>query len=181
MFVIVLAISVCVGCSLSQEKPSEEVMKDIIMQFALKNIKSPSMFPNTIYVKGDNVEINDFKFDTFQITNGFYSKEQGGGGESTPYNIEVNIKISYDKTTSFINGRNSSIQSSTERINILKQRLDRRYHPGDIQEIKEMEVNIEAANKIPDIVKENKEIIQSNVKSFFVKKGVKWYGWEGWK
>ena len=78
IFAIMMAMCFCVGCSSSQEKPSEDVMKNEI----LKTLP----WANRADVK--------YSIDKFKITNGFFSKEKGSGGESTPYCIEVNFKLS---------------------------------------------------------------------------------------
>jgi hypothetical protein len=81
MSIVIMVMCLCVGCS-SSDKPSEDTMKNIIATIHLK--------PFLI-----NKQVSELKFESFKITNGFFSKNKGGGGESTPYNIEVNYKYSY--------------------------------------------------------------------------------------
>ena len=77
---IVMIICFCVGCSSFQEKPSEEMMKDLMMSLVLKDHQKVKY---------------SYKFDTFNITNSFFSKSKGSGGESTPYCIEGQFKLSW--------------------------------------------------------------------------------------
>lgn len=78
MFSIMLVMCFCVGCS-SSNIPSEDEMKGIIMTIEMGHVLNDKRFK--------------LEFDSFKITNGFVSKNKGGGGESSPYCIEVNYKL----------------------------------------------------------------------------------------
>jgi hypothetical protein len=65
----------------SEEIPSEEIMKKILLNRIIINDLGLFKFTNA-------------KFDVFQISNGFFSKDNSGSG-STVYTIRVNYKISY--------------------------------------------------------------------------------------
>jgi hypothetical protein len=164
-FVIMMAIYLCLGCS-SSERPSDEVMKNII-----------------VLIEGiDNAKLVNLKFDTFNITNSFLSKNKGSGGETTPFNIEVNYKIIY---TLLIN---NTLKEKQEIIAYNKQVIDRlekdlNYYNSKklttqdfmyIQDIKnEIEIWKKCLEDNINLIEENKEIIQNNVKLTFNKKGNK--------
>lgn len=232
--VVMMVVGLCVGCS-SSSKPPEEIIKNIIMQYALKD--------NGLDINDKN--ITNLKFASFNITNGFVSKTPGGGGESNPYNIDVDYRISYiynsylaDYKISKINEYNKEITSFTEYLNskkllinsltteiaslrvelkdIMKAMLlpkaewptlsylhdldyKKQVTEGEIRskvgllrdansEISRMDELIKGRNQminelnqLPDTKQDNKEIVNNGARYSFVKKGDKWYGFQGWK
>ena len=80
MSVIMMLICLCVNCSYSQEKPSEEVIKNIIARITLS-------IPQGSRTTGEYSQID---FVTFNITNSFISKK------NNRYCIEVNYILEYN-------------------------------------------------------------------------------------
>lgn len=76
--VVMMVMGFRVSCSYSQDKPSEEVMKNIISQ---------------VIIPGFSKDIHtNIKFDTFQITHSFFKKGTDGRDK---YCVEINYYISY--------------------------------------------------------------------------------------
>jgi hypothetical protein len=63
----------------SQDKPSEEVIKDFIISKEFQ----------------DRSNLSNIKWDKFKITKEIFSKNKGTGGENMSYCIEVDFKISF--------------------------------------------------------------------------------------
>lgn len=194
--IITVLIYLCVGCSLSS-KPPEEVIKNVIAQFS--NL-------------ANNKDVSGVKFDTFNITNGFVSKTPGGGGESSPYNIEVDYKVSFTLNKYVVGQKSDKVKSINDEIikteiqlnqllefgKVLQSQIE---NPGistlevineNIQsnsasaegcrvKILNLKNQIESINQQPDLIVEKKEIVNNNARFWFVKKGDKWYGGEGWR
>ena len=80
MFVIMMLICLCVNRSYSQEKPSEEVIKNIIARITLS-------IPQGSRTTGEYTKIN---FVEFNITNSFISNK------NYRYCIEVNYILEYN-------------------------------------------------------------------------------------
>jgi hypothetical protein len=86
---IMIVMIFCVPYSYSQIKsseeiPSEETMKNILLNKIIVNDIGLFKFTNA-------------KFDIFQISNGFFSKDKDDG-VSTIYNVQINYKISYERS-----------------------------------------------------------------------------------
>ena len=81
MFVIMMLIFLCVNRSYSQEKPTEEVMKNIIARITL-------FIPQGSRTTG---EYTNIKFVEFNITNSFISNK------NNRYCIEVNYILEFNR------------------------------------------------------------------------------------
>lgn len=149
-------IIICVGCS-SSNKPSEEEMKNIILQLVI----SRTLLNNNI----DNFET--IKYDKFHITNEFVSKTPGGGEESSPYCVEVDYIISWKIG-----------EDNKTKIKNLQKIIDE--YPGLLSN-KERLNEIEQLKKMPDKELIKQEEVGNNKRFSFEKKGDKWYGGQGWK
>ena len=74
----------------SQEKPSQDDMKGIIVTIELGGEFRDAEKAIT------SGTITNIDIDAFEVTNEFVSKTPGGGGESAPYNVEVSYVIAWD-------------------------------------------------------------------------------------
>jgi hypothetical protein len=166
------------SCSYSQKIPSEEFIKNIIFTYESKSIDS-SPYHYNVSITGitdKDVKISNVKISNFQITNSFYPRTTGDGGEISPYCIEVNYKLTYIKTINFVNGKNKTISGYLNSI--------RDY--GGINStdsysqhmINKINKSIEMVKQIPDIKEESKEIIRDNMRLCFVEKGDSWYSYK---
>jgi hypothetical protein len=159
MCVVMMVIGLFIGCSAS-DKPSEDIMKNIIRQFI-------------------GVDINDkseLMFDKFTITNGFFSKNKGAGGESTPYNIEVDYIISYIPEY-YLRDKKYEIKLLQDIINNYKEYWDQ--NRDDVKEL-----IISKTKEIEDLTKQKpvrQQIVRDNDRFSFSKKGDKWYGKMRWE
>jgi hypothetical protein len=158
--VIMMVIGFGIGCS-SSEKPSEEVIKIVIMEIEFGNVR------------------DDIKFDTFKITNGFFSKENGS--KSDHYNIEVNYKITYIDQELMVKITNK-ITNAQQDINYLTNELKNPSLSTETQNNYKSMIN-DYNNKIEKYRQEKvyNQIVRDNVKLFFEKRGDKWYGYPQWK
>lgn len=86
MCVVMMVMCFGIVLSYSQDKPLQEKPTEKIMQ----NIISTIVLPNT--------PPSNITFPKFQITNGYFSKTKGGGGESGIYCIEVNYIMRWTHT-----------------------------------------------------------------------------------
>jgi hypothetical protein len=156
---VMIALNFYVKYSYSQDKPSEEEIKGIIMTIELVN-------------DINNKALSNLLFDTFQITNEFISKEKGGGGESSPYCIEVNYIIKYNITKNIVDEKKSQLII----LNLYLKGIT-----NTKQEIDSFNKEIEETKQRPDIEVTKKEIVRDDARYYFVKKGNKWYGSKGWR
>jgi hypothetical protein len=78
LFVVMMLICFSVGCN-SPEKPSEDIMKELIIGINTSNI-----------AKGN---ISNIRFDKFHIISGYFSDEKSGG--DIVYCINVNYLLVY--------------------------------------------------------------------------------------
>lgn len=164
MLVAMMAVGLFFGCS-SSEKPSEETMKNIIVQFV------------------DISDKSDLRFDEFRITNSFFSKHAGSSGESTPYNIEVDYTISYIPKKEFLNVKNK-ILLLYDSINNYKIYLETPFNNDQDRRDEIKKDIIRKTKEIDELQKYNffrREIVKDNVRFSFSKKGDKWYGKMRWE
>jgi len=178
MCIVMIMMCLCMSCSYSQKIPSEEFIKNIIFTYESKSIDS-SPYHYNVNITGitdKDVKISNVKISNFQITNSFYPRTTGDGGEISPYCIEVNYKLTYIKTINFVNGKNKTISGYLNSI--------RDY--GGINStdsysqhmINKINKSIEMVKQIPDIKEESKEIIRDNMRLCFVEKGDSWYSYK---
>lgn len=171
------------GPSYSQEKPSKEIIKHII-------IKGYSRGMDEFAKKNPNIKMSDLKYESFKITKGFVSKTPGSGGESAPYNIEVSYKISYTESQNLTKWKADQIKKYEN--NILSAQKALKAHESAANKPKQLidfdkksiignKQNIEEVKKYPDIKREKKVIVKNNDRMNFIKKGGNWYGYLGWK
>jgi len=186
---IMMTLCFYVACSSSQDKPSDEVIKQTILHGYSKGI-------NNIVKSNKNIKISDLKFDSFKIKNGLVSETKGNAGESAPYNIVVDYKISYVESQDLAKWKADHIKQAENNILMAKKDLEGdKLTPnksGDNSKIKALidynkkvivsnTANIEIIKKYPDVKKSKKEIVKNNEQMSFIKKGGKWYGYVGWK
>lgn len=183
LFVILMIMVFYNDRSYSQEKPSEKIIKQIIINGYSRSIDS--------FTKNNpNIKVSDLKFDSFKITNGFVSKTPGSAGESAPYNIEVNYKISYIESQNLIKWKADQIKKYENNILMAQKAL--KTHESEVNKPEQLidydkkaiignKQNIETVKKYPDIKQENKVIVKNNDRMSFIKRGEKWYGYLGWK
>lgn len=81
--VVLMVISLCVSRGYSQDKPSEEMMKGIILQFVVWSL-------NNKYISPPNV--SNLYYYSFQITNSFF--KNGSDGRDR-YCVEINYDVHY--------------------------------------------------------------------------------------
>jgi hypothetical protein len=183
LFVILTIVVFCSSLSYSQQKPSEKTIKQIIIKGYSRSISQLSK--NT-----PNIKLSDLKYDSFKITKGFFSKKPAKAGESIPYNIEVNYKISYIQSQNLKKWKADQIKQYKNNIRMLQEALKK--HESQANKPKEMikydkdsingnKKNIEEVKKYPDIKREKEEIVKNNERMNFIKKGNKWHGYLGWK
>jgi hypothetical protein len=165
--IIMMVMCFYVGYSYSQEHPSQDIIKNIIMRMELGN-------------NINNKEFSNLKYDTLQIINSFVSKTPGGHGESSPYCIEVNYKISYIFNENIVDKKKVGINDLKLKLadNIVAQTKG----PGDYSiSIKLIKESILLTEQMPDIIKHNMEIVRNNIRLSFIKKENQWYGYNEWK
>ena len=182
-FVVLIVVAFYVYPSYSQEKPSNDTIKQIILSGYSRGIDK--------FAKSNpNVKVSDLKYESFKITKGSFSKTPGSAGESTPYNVEVSYKISYMETQNLVKWKADQKKQYEENIvmaqKALKKHLAEANKPEQLIEYDQKSIignkeNIEALKKFPDTKKAKKEITKKNDRMYFVKKGDKWYGYLGWK
>ncbi len=169
--------------SYSQQKPSEKIIKQIILNGYSRSVANLSK-------ENPTIKVSDLKFDNFKITKGFLSKKPGTAGESIPYNIEVNYKISYIESQNLAKWKADQIKQYENNIRMLQEALKKHESQAnkpeqlidyDKKAINGNKENIETVKKYPDIKKQKKTIVKNNDRMNFVKKGEKWYGYLGWK
>jgi hypothetical protein len=80
LVVIMLTIVVYIGCY-SPVKPSEDIMKQLIIQIYISNI--------------GNDKIATIRFDKFNIINDYFFKEKDNAGEGQVYCINLNYILVY--------------------------------------------------------------------------------------
>jgi hypothetical protein len=194
--VMVMIIGV-MGCG-QDVKPTDDIMKQFIKEQVCGNLIN-------------NPAISDIKFETFNITNGFFSRMPGGGGESRGYCIEVNYRIIYIETIDntiinrdainrlqySIRGTEDEIKKRKDDIKIWEKegaygmtwgpKVRENYIKQDYNiinmennNIARLKENLEAWQKKPNIIKENK-LITGNERFTFKKRGDIWYGYPGWQ
>jgi hypothetical protein len=83
---IMIVMIFCVPYSYAQNKSSEEIPSEEIM----KKILLDKLIINRIGI----FKFSNAKFDIFETSNGYFSKNNDGSG-STVYNIQINYKLSY--------------------------------------------------------------------------------------
>lgn len=187
VFVSLLAILMIIvffnDRSYSQEKPSQKTIKQVILKGYARGIAK--------FTKNKpNIKVSDLKFDSFKITKGFFAKAPLKRGETVPYNIEVNYKISYIQSQNLVKWKTDKIKQYQDNIRSLQAALKK--HEAAANKSKQMiefdkkaiignKKNIEDVKKFPDIKKEKQAIIKKNGRMYFVKKGAKWFGYLGWK
>ena len=182
-FVVLIVVAFYVYPSYSQEKPSNDTIKQIILSGYSRGIDK--------FAKSNpNVKVSDLKYESFKITKGSFSKTPGSAGESTPYNVEVSYKISYMETQNLVKWKADQKKQYEENIvmaqKALKKHLAEANKPEQLIEYDQKSIignkeNIEALKNFPDTKKAKKEITKKNDRMYFVKKGDKWYGYLGWK
>ena len=79
-FVVLIVVAFYVYPSYSQEKPSNDTIKQIILSGYSRGI-------DKFAKSNQNVKVSDLKYESFKITKGSFSKTPGSAGESTPYNV----------------------------------------------------------------------------------------------
>ena len=183
LLVILMVIGFCIEPSYAQQKPSEEIIKQNIINGYSKSI-------NELTKDNPNIKVSDLKFDSFKMTNGPVSKTPARNGESAPYNIEVSYKISYIESQNLVNWKAEQIKQCEYNIFEAQQVLDADKSKGNTaaQEIEYNkdkiignQENIKIIKKYPDINQEKKEIVKDKDQMSFIKKGDNWHGYLGWK
>jgi hypothetical protein len=174
MCVAMIMMGLCMSCSYSQKIPSEEFIKNVIFTYESNSIDSSPYHYNahSTGITNNDVKISNLKISNFEIINSFFPKTTSVGAESNPYCIEVNYKLTYIKTTNFVNWKNKTVNRYLKSI--------RDY--GGINStdsysqhmINTINKSIADIKQIPDIKEENKEIIRDNVRLCFVQKGDNW-------
>jgi hypothetical protein len=183
LFVILMLMAFYIESSYSQDKPSREIIKQIIMNGYSRSI-------NSFTKNNPNIKVSDLKFDSFKKTKGFVSKTLGASGESAPYNIEVNYKISYIESQNLVKWKAEQIKQCEYNIFKAQKVLEAEKSKGNkatqlIDYNKKAIIgnkeNIETIKKYPDIKKEKKVIVKNKERMSFIKKAKKWHGYLGWK
>lgn len=183
LIVILIVIGFDNGPSYSQQKPSEEIIKQNI-------IKGYSRSLDKLTKDNPNIKVADLKFDSFKMTNGFVSKTPALNGESAPYNIEVDYKISYIENKNLIKWKAEQIKQCEYNILVAQKALEANKSkgnlPADLVEYNKDAIignkkNIETIKKYPDLQKDKKVIVKNQERMSFIKKGESWYGYAGWK
>ena len=183
LFVILIVMAFHIEPSYSQDKPSKEIIKQIIINGYSKSV-------NSFTKNNPNIKVSDLKFDSFKITKVFVSKTPGASGESVPYNIEVNYKISYIESQDLVKWKAEQIKQCEYNILVAQKALEAEKSKGNkstqlIDYNKKAIIgnkeNIETINKYPDIKKEKKVIVKNKERMSFIKKREKWHGYLGWK
>jgi hypothetical protein len=182
-FVILTVIAFYIYPSYAQEKPSNDIMKQIILSGYSRGIDK--------FTKSNpDIKVSNLKYESFKITKGSFSKTPGNAGESTPYNVEVSYKISYIENQNLVKWKADQIKQYEENIVAAQKALKKHEAEAnkpeqlidyDRKSIAGNKQNIEETKKFPDAKKEKKEITKNNDRMYFVKKGEKWYGYLGWK
>jgi hypothetical protein len=80
MCVVLMVVGMCVSCSYSQDKPSEDDMKSILLSLVVS------------YYRGHPNAFSNIKYDIFQITHSFF--KNGSDGRDR-YCVEITYDISY--------------------------------------------------------------------------------------
>ena len=181
LFVILLLTVFYIQPSYSKEKPSQKTIKNIILKGYSKSIES--------FTKNNpNLKVSDLKFDSFKITKGLFSKKPAAKGESVPYNVELNYKISYLESQNLAKWKAEQIRECEYNIFQGQTALEKAKKDKDAQKIKYNndkiivnKQNIKTIKKYPDSKKETKTIVKKKERMAFIKKGGKWYGYLGWK
>ena len=183
LLAILVAMAFCIQPAYSQEKPSAEIIKQNIMKGYAKSIAG-------LTKNNPSLKVSDFKFDNFKLIKGFVSKTPAAKGESSPYNIEVDYKISYIMSRNMTKWKAEQIKECEYKMFVAKQELDAEQAKGskDAKKIKHnkdviaaSKENIKIIKKYPDLQKEKKVITKKEEPMSFIKKGNKWYGYVGWK
>lgn len=110
MCLVMITLGLCVSCGYSQDKPSEEVMKNIIPQLVITHYhlrKSGGfIYSNIIY-------------NVFKITHSFFKKNSDG---RDIYCVEITYKISCTFTKPEPNSKpeNDSVEGKVEKFSFLK-------------------------------------------------------------
>jgi len=183
LFVLMLVMVFYIEPSYSQEKPSQDQIKQIIMNGYARSFKNATkQYPN--------IKTSDLKFDSFKIIKGVVSKTPAAKGESAPYNVELNYKISYLETQNLAKWKAEQIKECEYNIfkaqNTLKAEKAKANKNAQLIEYNQKAIignkeNIKIIKNYPNIKKEKKDIVKDNERMSFIKKGKKWHGYVGWK
>lgn len=183
LFAILMIIGLYNDRAYSQEKPSEKIIKQSIIDGYSRSI-------DKFTKNNSNLKVSNLKFDSFKITNGFFSKKPKSGGESVPYNIEATYKISYVESQNLTKWKADQIKKYEANILMAQEAL--KNHESEANKPEQLikfdkkmisgnKQNIEIIKKYPDIKQEKKVIVKNNDRMYFIKRGEKWYGYLGWK
>jgi hypothetical protein len=183
LLVILMVVAFYIEPSYAQQKPSPQIIKQNIINGYSKSV-------NELIKDNPNIKVSDLKFDSFKITNGFVSKTPGRNGESAPYNIEVDYKISYIESQNLVKWKAEQIKQCEYDIFVAQQVLDADKSKGNTpaqlidynkEKIIGNKENIKIIKKYPDIKQEKKVIVKNKDQMSFIKKGENWHGYLGWK